>query len=145
MLLLLALSLSIIVFLLVFFLINIAEVTISDTKLKQALIEQGIDRDKNGFISKNELYQVEKLDLSDQLIQNLDGLQYLQNIKWLDLSGNHFIEDLAPIKDLISLEYLDANTNSINNTQFMSNLIQLETLDISSNKISNIDPIGNLK
>lgn len=76
--------------------------------------------------------------ISDEKIDNINGLQYATNLKQLVVVGKG-ICDLSPIKNLTKLVNLDLPTNNISDLSPLSNLPELITLDVSSNNMGHID------
>lgn len=98
-------------------------------------------------------------------IENLKGIEYLRNLKILDLSDNK-IKDITPLsklKDLIQLDLsnnritdisklgtltgltsLSLGGNYISDITILSKLINLEGLDLRYNNISNITPLAEM-
>ncbi len=99
---------------------------------------------------------VEELDLSDYLeyevkgtpwgwknniskISEIEGLDFLRNLKKLDLSNNQ-IEEIQKLKDLKSLTHLMISNNKLKdlkNLRFLQSFPNLEYLDLCGNKIVN--------
>jgi len=64
-------------------------------------------------------------------IQSLQGMQYLHNLTWLDLSRNR-ISDLRPLAGLTNLETLILVLNSITDISPLAELTNLQRLYLSS-------------
>ncbi|TYQ14862.1 UNVERIFIED_CONTAM: dockerin type I repeat protein [Acetivibrio alkalicellulosi] len=89
-----------------------------DDSLKEALISKGIDLDRDGEISFSEAVRVEELYLNSCGISILEGIEYFENIKHLNIKNN-------TIKDINSL----------------SKLSKLKTLYLSNNDICDFSPV----
>jgi hypothetical protein len=62
-------------------------------------------------------------------IQNLQGLQFLHNLTWLDLSSNR-ISDLYPLSELTELAVLNLSANHITDISPLAGLSNLSTLSL---------------
>ncbi len=136
-----------------------------DEKLKEKLLENGVDTNQNKEISFDEASSYEGiLDLSGYGINNVDGIQYFTKVRVVNLSNNNLknlkliselkeitsldlsfnnIEDISGIENCSNLMMLDLSSNKISNADVISKLTNLEFLAISTNEINNIDEIGN--
>ncbi|OPZ94418.1 MAG: Internalin-A precursor [Firmicutes bacterium ADurb.Bin419] len=97
----------------------------------------------SGKLSLEDMQVVTELDLSNKGIVDLQGIQYLTNLRELDLTGNN-IKFIDNLKNLTSLQELSLNQNSIENIQALSYLKNLEQLDLFSNQISDLSPLAEL-
>lgn len=82
--------------------------------------------------------EIEELDLSNNNIKNLEGIEDFTNLKRLNMNNNkiNYITDLDSLK---KLEYLSFRNNNLSEIQGFAELINLEHLDLSGNiKISKI-------
>ena len=94
---------------------------------------------------------LEKIDLSNNRIENIEPLKYLNLvselnlfIKHIDLSRNQ-IRNLTGLNNLKSLWILDLSNNEITSLDGIQNLASLQTLHLSNNKINQIEQINQLK
>jgi peptidoglycan/xylan/chitin deacetylase (PgdA/CDA1 family) len=71
-----------------------------------------ISNSNEQWIPIRELINIKELNLSNQNISNLDGLQYFINLERLDLSNNN-IEDLRLLKSLTKLKHIDYTNDPI--------------------------------
>jgi Leucine-rich repeat (LRR) protein len=116
-----------------------------DIKLKEALLENGVDANNDKEISIREANSYKGiLDLSNNEIISADGIQHFINIKIIDLSQNN-IKSLEPFFDMKNLTSLDLSNNDITDISMISSCINLIVLDLSSNKISNIEAVSKLE
>jgi len=76
-------------------------------------------------------------------IQNLQGVQFLRNLTWLNLSGNQ-INDLQPLSELTELSVLNLRGNQINDLRPLAVLFNLTWLNLELNNISDISPLAGL-
>ena len=84
------------------------------------------------------------LDLSDYPdIESLFGLQYCENLRYLNISGLTKIDDLTPISSLSNLEVLIASNcelEQITDTgiALLKNIKRIKVVDLSGNKLSSL-------
>lgn len=112
------------------------------------------------YLRVNDMKGLESLYAGDSSISDLTGLEYADNLKDLDLSGNAIsdigalsgltnnlqaldlgdnnISDIGALSDLTMLEYLKLNGNTISDINALSGLIRLEYLNLSDNRLNNI-------
>lgn len=86
----------------------------------------------------SDLRNITSLDLSNQGITDIAGIQNCTNLKSLNLSYNS-IEDIAPIIGLTQLEDLNLSHNQIEDISYISNLSSLKSLNLSDNLIDDLD------
>ncbi|WP_411679131.1 cell wall-binding repeat-containing protein [Clostridium thailandense] len=121
---------------------NTAPFNNSDTaEFKDKQLEKLI-RDKVGIHDRelhySDLKDITSLDLSNQGIDDLTGLDNCSNLKSLDLSYNQ-ITDVLPLLKLYYLEDLNLSHNEIEDISYLSNLRELKQLNLSDNDISTFD------
>lgn len=119
--------------------IDTEAVSIPDKNLR-ARINLALKQGSNDIITIKQLETIEKLDLANRKITNLDGIQYCTNIKELDISNNE-IKNIDYLENLGKLEVLNASNNKIEDISAVSSLIYLKTLDLSNNQIKDARPI----
>ena len=76
-------------------------------------------------------------------ISNLQGIQHLTNLAWLDLGSNQ-ISDLTPLAGFVDLEGLLLDDNQISDLTPLAGLAGLEVLDLGFNQISDLTPLAGL-
>jgi len=91
------------------------------------------------------LVNSETISINYSDIADLTPIEQFTNLKNLTVYSCKNIKDLSPLKNILTLEYLDIAATSVYNLEPISGLINLEELNISNTKIDNIDPINNLK
>lgn len=110
----------------------------SITTFKDSNLEKLI-RDKigkpTGAIAYSDLKDITSLDLSNQGITDISGLQNCVNLQSLDLSYNQ-ITSVEPLLDLYDLKDLNLSHNKISDVSYLSNLTCLEQLNLSDNDVS---------
>lgn len=117
------------------------EIGIYDSNIESAI--RLIAGKPSGKLTLEDMQSVTELDLSNKGIVDIQGIQYLTNLKKLDLTGNN-IKFIDNLKNLTSLQELSLNQNSIENIQALSYLKNLEQLDLYSNQISDLSPLVEL-
>lgn len=96
---------------------------------------------------QGQLGQLKCLDLSFNMISNIDILQGLVNLEYLDLSDNQ-ITNIESLETLCNLKYLSLSSNEVQTIPTLSAMVNLEELDLGHNKItviSNLDKLVNLR
>lgn len=89
------------------------------------------------------LEDLDEMELSSSLINDLEGAEFCIHTKNMDLSDN-MISDLNPLFGLLYLEELDLSDNRIECIDVLSNLVNLKTLNLANNKIDDITPLFEL-
>ncbi|PWK19922.1 T9SS type A sorting domain-containing protein [Xanthomarina spongicola] len=114
---------------------------ILDSNFEQALVNLNIDTNGlNGNILNSDADSVLNLDVSENFIQNLTGIEAFSNLKTLDCSKNNL--NSIDISNNIQLEELNANDNQLNTINVSSN-VKLELLSLSSNQLTTINLYNN--
>ena len=120
---------------------NIYECWIDD-KLRNIL--SIICNKKINEITKNYLKTLKEIDLSDNNISNLKGIEYAINLTNLNLNKNDIV-DASYLGKLTKLKVLELSENRIEDVSFLSKLKNLESIGLDSNNISFIPDLSNLK
>ena len=117
---------------------------VDDIKEISKITELDLSFDSNDEHQIIKLENLDKCQLLKRLIVNrqalnrMNGIEKLNNLIQLDLSGNN-IQKIECIKHLKLLQKLDLSFNSIINiSPSISYLSQLNTLKLSNNKIQNV-------
>lgn len=121
---------------------HIFSAKVMDQNLKNALIEEGVDKNNNNQIGVFELkfYKSDMLMLDHHHIKDISGLEHLTGVSGLNLSGNQ-LSDISELSVLTQLNYLNLSKNMIDDVSDLKNLTDLETLRLSINNISDISPL----
>ncbi len=141
-------------------------VVFKDDNLKQAMIDEDVDTNSDGVITRGEMRTMPKeLYLSTCDIKDLTGIEYAVNLTTLDLYGNDIadittlsglsklkelnlgenkISDITPLQSLVSLKVLNLEENSINNISTLAKLTELTSLDLSKTQITDITALEGL-
>lgn len=94
-------------------------------------------------ILETDLLLLTKLVGDDSNISSLSGIEYCENLNYLDLRQNQ-ISDLTNLTQLTDLELLHLSRNLIDDISNIANLHSLKHLYISRNNLSDISSISNL-
>ena len=81
-----------------------------------------------------------ELELSDQQITDITGLEHATQLEELDLSYNQ-ISDISPLAHLLELTDLILRRNQISDISPLAELPTLRWLSLSSNQISDVTPL----
>lgn len=147
---------------------NMQEIDLTKVNLNNAIIEMSV-RDKlnkpQEELTKVDLQSIKILNLSNEKLENLEGIEYLTNIEELYLDNNSLeqinrlrtltklrilhlqrnrISDISPLEGLRDLTELSLNGNRIISLNPLSSLINLQKLYFTENNITDIKPIKNL-
>ncbi|EEP81770.1 protein phosphatases PP1 regulatory subunit sds22 [Uncinocarpus reesii 1704] len=87
---------------------------------------------------------LKELDLYDNLISHIKGLDQLTNLTSLDLSFNN-IKHIKNISTLVNLTDLYFVQNRIQRIEGLEGLAKLRNLELGANRIRNISHLSNLK
>ena len=90
------------------------------------------------------LTHLEKLDLSENAIDDITPLVHLTRLRELSLSSNHRISDIRPLSKLLALEELGLLGNKVSDLRPLRNLTQLKTLSLINNKVHDLTPLAGL-
>jgi Leucine-rich repeat (LRR) protein len=89
------------------------KIPIPDSSFEKSLIFLGIDSDLtvNGLIKESDVQKVTELDLTEQEIYDLRGIEYFTSLERLDVSNNN-LQRLS-LSKLTKLEKVDCSFNSL--------------------------------
>lgn len=119
------------------------EVKINDRVFKKVICHE-LDKSIGDTIYRSDLLSITRLEsYGSGTITDLEGIQYMTNLKELELNG-YSIENISKLKGLTRLERLDLSDNNISDITVLSGLVNLEYLDLSDNNITNIKALKNL-
>lgn len=130
-----------------------SQIYFPDANLKQALLNNGVDKNFNNEIEMNEALNAYLLDLSNRNIQDLTGLENFFNVNHLDISNNPNLPgiNLANYPNLGDFLCNNCNFSTLDITPLTSvNWVEcsgnkLVSLDVSSNSLlNNLDCSNNL-
>jgi internalin A len=118
-----------------------AVVSFQDPNL-EAAVREALNK-PDGELTTDELQTVTTLSAYSRNITNLNGIQNLTQLDFLDLDSNQ-ISDISPLQNLTQLTYLYLSENKISNITPLQNLTILSNLFLYGNQISNISILQNL-
>uniref|UniRef100_A0A2I3H3M4 Dynein regulatory complex subunit 3 n=1 Tax=Nomascus leucogenys TaxID=61853 RepID=A0A2I3H3M4_NOMLE len=78
-----------------------------------------------------------KLQLDNNIIEKIEGLENLTHLVWLDLSFNN-IETIEGLDTLVNLEDLSLFNNQISKIDSLDALVKLQVLSLGNNRIDNM-------
>ncbi|MBM7631292.1 CotH kinase family protein [Geomicrobium sediminis] len=116
--------------------------TFEDPFLDQA-IREDLHLEESEGVTAELARSITSLDLSNQQIENLSGLEYFEMLDSLDLANNK-IEDLSVLTELGRLETLSLEDNNIYTIDYLAELSALTSLNLRENYVTNIEPISEL-
>lgn len=117
-------------------------VDIPDINFKNALIEQGVDKNGDGEIQESEALIIDSINISHRFINSLIGIKSFVNLEYLDCNSNLNTElDVKGMKKLITLNCIDNKITSLN----IQEVKNLEILYCGNNKISSLELQGLVK
>ena len=94
-------------------------------------------------ISKDNLLGITSLDLEDELITDITGIEKFTNLHELNLSNNK-IEDMSLLARLKNLTKLDVSHNSFEDATFLESLTALKDLNIGYNSVLTMESLQGL-
>jgi len=128
---------------------NAQNVNIPDTAFLHALIEYGVDINGDGLISYTEAEAVNGLDVSENSITNMTGIEAFVNLETLVCGRNQFTSlDVSYCKNLINLDlsaycsYPGCWDGTIATLDISKNT-ELEILNCSGNSLTSLDVSNN--
>lgn len=122
------------------------EVVLDET-IKQYLLEQGIDTNKDGIFTKEELGS-EKLrylciNVSNEDL-NLSGIEYMQNLERITIHASG-IKDFSFLSKLKKLKDLDIQSNDEIDCEQLKNISSLEKFSTLNSEVKNLNKLSELK
>ena len=112
-------------------------ISIPDANLAAAV------RREIGNITTHTILNLRRLEVRNQGITDLTGLEHAHNLRALDLSGSS-ITDVSPLSGLTQLTYLYLSENRITDVSPLSRLTQLKSLYLSESRITDVSPLSGL-
>lgn len=93
-----------------------------------------------GLLTRADLLRLQTLDARSMGIRSLSGLEFAQNLRWLDLDTNE-ISDLNPLANLQNLETLNLDSNEVTDLAPLAGLLQLNSLSLFDNQVADIQAL----
>ena len=112
------------------------KVNIPDNNFLNLLINKGFDLNGDGTIDEKEAAMIHSLDVSEDSISDLSGIEYFVSLDSLNCNSNNLTS--LNISNNTSLKYLDCSYNEIAELDVLNN-IQLVYLNCSGNGIWHLD------
>ncbi|XP_071039176.1 dynein regulatory complex subunit 3 isoform X2 [Parasteatoda tepidariorum] len=130
------------------------EKDLNEEELKKLVDSEGLDKnivlkisfEQHNLLNIGNVWKfplVTKLQLSDNFIEEIECLEFLVNLQFLDLSFNA-IKLIKGFNDLICLKFLNLSFNKIEILQNMESLKKLETFLVRYNNLKSFDNINYL-
>ena len=116
------------------------------SELKEILLNNGTDMNKDGNISVQEMSNVYSIYNVDKNVKDLSDLKYATNLSYLSISYEGY--DISPLencKNLITLNIYNKGDKKVKDASPLSNLTKLSTLYLSDTDVENLDFLKNLK
>ena len=118
-------------------------IQIPDPNLRRA-IAQALGKGPNAPITVEDMEGLgTRFEAADRNIQDLTGLQFAINLRYLQLDGNE-ISDLSPLASLINLRDLRLHDNPLSDISPVRGLINLTRLEFDESSVSDISPVRSL-
>ncbi|MCR5663632.1 MAG: hypothetical protein K6G17_01990 [Oscillospiraceae bacterium] len=113
----------------------------------RAYVLENVDTDRNGWLSVNEMLAVTELDLACSGVASLKGVEYFDNLRLLDCSGDFGVPGQLTEVDLSFNRRLRSVNLAFNpiETIDVTMLTKLETLSLGFTELSEIDLSRNEK
>ncbi|MDE0015482.1 MAG: leucine-rich repeat domain-containing protein [Candidatus Poribacteria bacterium] len=92
-------------------------------------------------ITTHNLLKLTTLSAPGIEIEDLTGLEYAQNLRFLSLANNN-ISDISPLTELKNLRVLSLGGNNISDITPLAELKELDFLWLNGNNISDISPLA---
>ncbi|MFC5701473.1 leucine-rich repeat domain-containing protein [Cohnella faecalis] len=128
-------------------------VNFPDANLKKALLEIGVDTNKDGQITQAEMAAradpyhmatgLASLGLGNKNIKDLTGLEYAVNVRTLSLSDNP-VTDLTPVAGMPSLESIGLSNTPVRDLSPLGQLAELRFMEIRNAKSLDLSTITSL-
>ena len=117
-------------------------VEIPDPNLKQ-IIREALELPGSTAITRQEMLRLEELTAKEAQIENITGLEYATNLRFLVLSVNQ-IRNITPLTNLVNLDFLILRDNPIKDLAPIANLTKLTYLNLSGIIMKDLTPLSNL-
>ncbi len=125
------------------------EIFFADSVVEEAV--RGKIGKNTGSIYEGDVMAITALDMEGEVIDNLEGLQYLKNLEVL-IAGAYSrgsyssIQDLTPLSGLTKLYRLDLSGNNITDISALASLTNMQELSLYNNfNLTSIGAVSNMK
>ena len=116
-------------------------VSFTDYNLERA-VRQALKKPE-GPLTTDDLASLTSLDVEEQNIKSLDGLEHATALDTLNLLGNE-IEDVSPLSDLSNLTFLRLGGNRVADVSALSSLTKLKWLSLWGNRVADVSALSSL-
>ena len=120
----------------------LSSVNIPDPNLRSAL-EKALGKNEGDAITKEDLFKLKVLEVSDASVTDLSGLEFCTNLMELYLHRNK-IKNISPLSSLTRLTTLYLWGNKIEDISAVSNLKGLTYLNLGGNFVGDIQVLEKL-
>lgn len=100
--------------------------------------------DISAIVDTKQLDSIISMNIVDQNIQYIYGMEYLTNL-WILISDDNEISDLGPLSSLNRLNFLYLRNNNIKSIKPLENRTNLTYLSFGHNEITDISPLIGLR
>jgi len=98
-----------------------------------------------GVLTEADYLKVGRINLHNKKVNDISLLAKCKNLTDINLTYNHILEDITPLKGLKKLRVLKLEHNNISDISPLADLTELEWLGISNCHITDIAPLEKLK
>eukprot|EP00744_Colponema_vietnamica_P004863 GILI01007203.1.p1 GENE.GILI01007203.1~~GILI01007203.1.p1 ORF type:complete len:523 (+),score=182.97 GILI01007203.1:70-1638(+) len=129
--------------------LDVVEPTVISHELLQASLDEALQQAGESAVEEFKrrnlaLTDAETISLSFKNILHIENLEGFRNLRKLQLDNN-IIEEIKNLGHLVNLTWLDLSFNNITKIEGLENLVNLTDLTLYSNKIENIANLDNNK
>ncbi len=122
--------------------IEISEENFPDENFRAYVSSEDIDRNRDGYLSDDEIAAVTEIDVMDMDIEDLTGIGYFTALKTLYAGGNKLTE--LDLSKNTALDYLSCSDNQLTELDLGENTA-LTTLYCGGNQLTELDLRNNTK
>ena len=122
-------------------------VIIKDYDLYKGMKSNGasVDADKDGIISKNEIKNVDDIEVVNSSIEDLTGVEQAVNCKKVDFSNDAMLKDIAPLAKLTDLTSVNLRDTSVRDITALKGLTKLDFVCLDDSNVNENDKIDLLR
>ena len=122
-------------------------VIIKDYDLYKGMKSNGAsaDADKDGIISKNEIKNVDDIEVINSSIEDLTGVEQAVNCKKADFSNDAMLKDIMPLAKLTNLTSVNLRDTSVSNITALKGLTKLDFVCLDDSNVNENDKIDLLR
>lgn len=124
-----------------------------DANLKRALIANGVDVNKDGQITKEEMALradphrfatgLDSLKLGGYNITDLTGIEYAVNVRSLELQRNP-LTDLSPLREMKQLEFISLSETNVSDLSPLTGMTNMGLIDLHQSKVTDLTPVSTM-